>query len=175
MNSFDRAINNDLLVISKSLVPYLNTDFQKPAAIFIKAFELMYTIDLFSNENFVRSLSRTSNNEKWEKNFLQDLKRNLSPDRSYFIDALLKLTEVKDLLGHDNVRLDQTSASSDAPIDLSFNNASSEPFNTPTADSSMGSQNAASFVNPAEAIDKLSSFLEPNQVQLLKVLSSFLK
>ena len=181
MNSFDRAINNDLLVISKSLVPYLRTDCQKPVAVFIKAFELMYTIDLFSNEGFVRSLSRSSDNEEWEKSFLQDLKQNLSPDRGYFIDALLKLTEVKDLLGSDASRLTPMPSDSDAPIDLSYKNfASPEPFDASYTAANPVSESAPSpppgnSPNPAEVIDKISSFLEPNQVQLLKVLSSFLK
>lgn len=68
MTNLDRAINNDILVVSKSLLPYLNIDRQKPMAVFIKLMELVYTINLFSNEASVRSMSR-SQESGWEKSF----------------------------------------------------------------------------------------------------------
>ena len=46
MNNLDRSVNNDFLIVGKSLLPYLNVDRQKPVAIFIKVMELLYTVNL---------------------------------------------------------------------------------------------------------------------------------
>ncbi len=160
MSSLDRAINNDFLMISKSLIPYLPAENQKSLAIFIKTFELMHTINLFSKDDFVRSMSR-SHDAGWEKDFLKDVRKNLSGDRGYFIDAILKLSEVRDLIDTHNTRDTFTPpiTSVEEPIQ---NLNTTEP-----------KQNSS--INPGEVIDKLSSMLEPNQVQLLKVLTSFMK
>lgn len=162
MNTLDRAINNDFLRVSKSLLPYLEPDMQRSIAVFIKAFELVSTIDLYSKEDTVRSMSR-SHNTGWEKEFLHDLRSNLSDDRAHFIDAILKLTEARELLAHHEDENNFTPSFSD----------SNEPFNAsetlppPLATSSNGP-------NPADIINKLSSVLEPNQAQFLKILSSFI-
>ena len=149
-------------MISKSLIPYLPVERQKSLAIFVKTFELMQTIDLFSRDDFVRSMSR-SHEAGWEKDFLKDVRQNLSGDRGYFIDALLKLTEVRDLI--DNHSSQNNIITPDTTVSETPQDASSPPpqsNNSPT-------------INPANVIDKLSTMLEPNQVQLLKVLSSFMK
>ena len=166
MSSLDRAINNDFLTISKSLVPYLPSENQRSLAIFIKTFELMHTIDLFSRDDFVRSMSR-SHETGWEKDFLHDVRQNLSGDRGYFIDALLKLTEVRDLFdSHNTTNANFVPPKPDVVDDISI--VSPEPSPTPLEKSGPG-------LNPADIVDKLSNMLEPNQVQILKVLTSFMK
>lgn len=157
MRSLDAATNNDFLMISKSLVPYLDADKQRAVAIFIKSFELISTIDLFSKEEFVRSITQPRK-EGWEKQFLSDIKANLSDDRAYFIDAILKLSEVRDLLGVK---------SSDTPT---FSTLSANPPPPNPSSNTNSSSNKAT-----EVIDKLSGVLEPNQIQILKVLSAFIK
>lgn len=164
MSPLDRALNNDFLMVSKSLIPYLPPDTQRSLAVFVKTFELMYTIDLFSKEDFVRSMSR-SHDTGWEKAFLGDVRKNITDERGYFIDAILKLTEAKELLAprhsdSQNTEIDLTSAPSPIPFE------NETPHQTTPKNSGP---------NPNEVIDKLSGLLEPNQVQLLKVLSSFMK
>ena len=167
MNSLDNATRNDFLLISKSLVPYLNPSTQKPAAIFIKALELMYTIEIFSKEDFVRGFSR-SHDEGWEKNFLRDIRKDLSDERGYFIDALLKLSEAREILSSRST--DSTSSStSNVPVE-DISNQSFENTNSQTTNNS-----AKQPLNSADFINNLSGLLEPNQLGLLKVLSSFMK
>ena len=174
MVSLDSAMNNDFLMITKLLIPYLDRDKQKAVAIFIKSFELMSTIDLFSKEDFMDSFSQPRNNG-WEKKFLHDIKTNLSDERAYFIDAILKLSEVKDLLAVKNTE----------PFNPNYPNntmtsSSEASFKTPSSASSHTSPsanlgNGPSSHNATEVLDKLAGVLEPNQLQILKVLSSFMK
>ena len=161
MSSLDSAMNNDFLMISKSIVPYLDADKQRSVAVFIKAFELMSTIDLFSKEEFVRSISKPRD-AGWEKNFLGDIRANLSDDRGYFIDAILKISEMRDMLvtkNNDNIN----------PVASTYSTPNTSPPQSTSKDTSHAPNNAA------QMIDKLSSVLEPNQLQILKMLSAFIK
>ena len=165
MSSLDRAVNNDFLMISKTLIPYLPPENQKFLAICVKTFELMHTIDLFSRDDFVRSMSRSHENG-WEKEFLKDVRKNLSGDRGYFIDAILKLTEVRDLINshrNDNNFIPPTTSTEATTISPTTSPSTSDEKST-----------SSPTLNPTEVIDKLSTMLEPNQVQLLKVISSFM-
>lgn len=175
MTTLDRAVNNDMLVITKSLLPYLNIDRQKPVAIFIKAMELFYTINLFSNEVSVRSMCRSGETD-WEKSFLNDVKANLGNDKAYFIDAILKLTEAKDLLARPEMSSNTNELEYNLhPLDsgileampFSDQNASSK---TPDAHSPASAQ--SNSPTPEQIINSLSSILDPSQAQLLKTLSS---
>ncbi|WP_070000824.1 hypothetical protein [Cellulosilyticum sp. I15G10I2] len=170
MISLDSAMNNDFLMISKSLVPYLDPDKQRAVAIFIKAFELMSTIDLFSKEEFVRSIT-IPRDTGWEKKFLNDIRTNLSDDRAYFIDAILKLSEVKDLLAVKTTEPYNSSYTGNDPLTANIPLPSSPDPNP----QSTAPTNSASINKASDVIDKLSGVLEPNQLQILKVLSSFIK
>ncbi len=177
MNTLDRAVNNDLLRVSKSLLPYLHMDHQRPVAILIKAMELIFTIDLYSKEDFVRSMTR-SQETGWEKDFLNDVKTNLSSDKAYFIDAILKLTEAKDLL---NTRRSSDNAQNSPTYSLHESDSGileEMPFEAPAsskASPASNSNTSNTSPNPTQIIDKLSPLLEPNQVQLLKLLSGLMK
>lgn len=161
MNSLDRAVNSDFVVITKSLIPYLDADNQKSIAVFVKTFELLYTIDLFSREEFVRSVS-VSHDTGWEKSFLKDLRTNLSDDRGSFIDTLLKLTELKDLI----LPLASGLSQQTRPFEETDFSISPPPAN---------SSATPPPPNPDDIMGKFSNILEPNQLQLLKMLSSFIK
>lgn len=183
MTSLDRAINSDVLVVSKSLLPYLNIDKQKPMAIFIKTLELIYTINLFSNEASVRSLSR-SQETGWEKSFLHDVKSNLSQDKAYFVDAILKIAEAKDLLANpetsNNVDTPPSyhlhPLDSGVPESMPFpDETTHQPPKSPLATPKTATKAASPQSNgpsPDQIINSLSSVLDPNQAQLLKVLTS---
>ena len=184
MNNLDRSINNEFLIVSKSLLPYLNVDRQKSVALFIKTMELVYTLNLFSNETSVRSMSR-SQESGWEKDFLTDVRNNLPSDKAYFVDVILKLTEARTLL---NRQTDSNAPSEPEyhlhPTDSGILNA--EPFEPDLGISShnLKEKNNHSPVNentssnplpsPDQFISGLSSLLDPNQTQLLKLISSFL-
>lgn len=182
MNNLDRAINNEFLIVSKSLLPYLNVDRQKSIALFIKAMELIYTLNLYSNETSVRSMSR-SQESGWEKEFLTDVRNNLPSDKAYFVDVILKLTEAKSLLNRqppdeattspeyhlhpsDSGILDTEPFEPDTPSHIT--KEKSNPTSTPQNTSSN------SLPSPDQIINGLSSLLDPNQTQILKLLSSFL-
>lgn len=180
MTNLDRAINNDVLIVSKSLLPYLNIDRQKPVAIFIKVMELIYTVNLFSNEASVRSMSRSAETG-WEKAFLNDVKTNLGTDKANFIDVILKLSEAKDLLVATPEPQAPPTISPEYHLHPSDSGVlESMPFpdeTIPTPKTSKSApKNAApsnsSGPSPEQIINGLSSMLDPNQTQLLKVLAS---
>lgn len=195
MTNLDRAINNDILIVSKSLLPYLNIDRQKPMAVFIKVMELIYTINLFSNEASVRSMSRTQETG-WEKSFLNDVRSNLGDDKTYFVDAILKLAEARDLLSNPEPTPKPapkpipkpTPSTSDYhlhPLDSGV--LEGAPFPDETSTASTPSSNEATKTatskphpsptgpSPEQIINGLSSLLDPNQAQLLKVIASMFK
>ena len=183
MNNLDRAINNEFLIVSKSLLPYLNVDRQKSVALFIKVMELVYTLNLFSNETSVRSMSR-SQEAGWEKDFLIDVRNNLPSDKAYFIDAILKLTEAKALLSRKTDSEDSLAPEyhlhpadsgifGDEPFE-STPNSSSQDFKETTHTSENENKSPAALPSPDQFISGLASMLDPNQTQLLKLLSSFL-
>lgn len=182
MNNLDRAINNEFLIVSKSLLPYLNVDRQKSIALFIKAMELIYTMNLYSNETSVRSMSR-SQEAGWEKEFLTDVRNNLPSDKAYFVDAILKLTEARSLLNRQTP--DETATPPEYhlhPSDSGILDA--EPFESDTFSHTPKEKNSStstsdntssnSLPSPDQIINGLSSLLDPNQTQILKLLSSFL-
>lgn len=172
MNPLDRAVNNDFIIISKSLLPYLSLDKQKTAAILIKAVELIYTINTFSNESYVRSISR-SPHTGWEKEFLQDVKNNLTSDKAYVIDAILKISEARDLLKTQT----SSNASEEPRYTLNENDSGileSSPFPPATTESAEPSE-TTSMPSPDQLINGLSSLLDPKQAQLLKALSTLFK
>ncbi|MDF2612982.1 MAG: hypothetical protein K0S71_768 [Clostridia bacterium] len=165
MSSFDSAVNNDFLMISKSLVPYLDADKQKAVAIFIKAFELMSTIDLFSKEEFVRSITKPRD-PGWEKSFLSDIREIISDDRGFFIDAVLKLSEVRELLAVKNNEQSTSAYTASYPAESAIPTQNTAPPNSQANNMSN---------NSAQILDKLSGVLDPNQMQILKMLSAFIK
>lgn len=185
MNSFDRAINNDFLVVTKSLLPYLNIDRQKPVAVFIKVIELLYTVNLYSNETATRSLSR-SQEPGWEKSFLRDVKNNLPQEKAFFVDAVLKLAEAKDLLVAQE-EPDTTTNNYRSPEyqlhpydsgvleDEPFPDESKSPQSSTTNKTTLPPNGNTNNINPEQIINGLSSMLDPNQAQMLKVIMNLLK
>lgn len=158
MHRIDKEINNDTLVVCKCLVPYLDRDMQKNMAILIKAFELLYTIKLFSSDDFVKSISVERKNG-WHTHLLHDVKKNIDPNRAYLIDMALKFTEFQKIM---------TTKQALNVNDKLPNQGSPDIALPPTLARDKSQE------NPSDIIDEFSSVLEPNQLQLLKMLSSFL-
>ncbi len=158
MHRIDKEINTDTLVVCKCLVPYLDRDAQKNMVILIKAFELLYTIKLFSSDDFVKSISVERKNG-WHTHLLHDVKKNINPNRAYLIDMALKFTEFQKIMATkptssvNEKLINKENPDGDFPVQL-------------TRD-----QNDE---NPGDIINEFSSVLEPSQLQLLKMLSTFL-
>lgn len=162
MTSLDHAINNDLLIVSKSLVPYLDVSRQKPIAILIKVIELLYTINLYSNPDAVLELSHAQE-PGWEKDFLKDVKNNLDNDKAYLIDIILKLTEAKDLLVNPDFNLMQLFTTNSAPTTAQV----TAPVTT--------QQETTTTLPIEQLIGTLSSLFDTNGTQLLNALAALLK
>ncbi len=174
MNALDRAINTDMLTVSKSFLPYLNMDYQKPLAILIKAIELMYTVNLYSKEDSINSMCR-SLDEGWEREFLNEVKSNLSKDKAYFIDVVLKLSEAKDILNMASASREDCNTFCNSNNYQPNNIDDINNYDINQSNSSKTPSTAPGTTNPDKIIDKLSPMLEPGQLQLLKILSGMMK
>lgn len=165
MTSLDHAINNDLLIVSKSLVPYLDVSRQKPIAILIKVIELLYTINLYSNPDAVLELSHAQE-PGWEKDFLKDVKNNLDNDKAYLIDIILKLTEAKDLLVNPDFNLMQLFTTNSASTTTQITTQVTAPVTT---------QQETTALPIEQLLGTLSSLFDTNGTQLLNALAALLK
>lgn len=168
MTSLDHAVNNDLLIVAKSLVPYLDIQRQKTIAILLKAIELLYTINFYSNPEKVLELSQ-SQEPGWEKAFLKDVKENLDNEKAYFIDVILKLSEAKDLLMNpDTSLLSLFTPNTPEQVETTqIEKVEAEPVETtPTP---------APTISMDQIMSSLSSILDPNSTQLLNALAAFFK
>lgn len=181
MNALDRAINTDMLTVSKSFLPYLNMDYQKPLAILIKAIELMYTVNLYSKEDSLSSMTR-SLDTGWEREFLNEVKSNLSKDKAYFIDVVLKLSEAKDILNMAGETRNSNTSNKfyNSDSETSYHKSNNHPTGNIDNSSSYTSDDVefskkTNSTSPDQIIDKLSPMLEPGQLQLLKMLSGMMK
>ncbi|ONI37556.1 hypothetical protein AN639_07935 [Candidatus Epulonipiscium fishelsonii] len=95
MNDLDRCVNSEFMRVCKCVVPYLEQPVQKNVAIGLKVLELINTV------NFYKGLDGSLNRyreENWETTLLQEIKKNLEPEKVYLIDALIKITELNNIL-----------------------------------------------------------------------------
>jgi hypothetical protein len=158
MHRIDKEINNDTLVVCKCLVPYLDRDMQRNMAILIKAFELLYTIKLFSSDEFIKSISVERKNG-WHTHLLHDVKKNIDPNRAYLIDMVLKFTEFQKIMTTKQALNVNDKLPHQSAPDVSL---------PPTLARDKNEE------SPSDIMSEFSSVLEPNQLQLLKMLSTFL-
>lgn len=161
MHRIDQEINNDTLVVCKCLIPYLDRDMQRNVAILIKAFELLYTIKLFSSDEFVKSISVERKNG-WHTRLLHDVRKNINPEHAYLIDMVLKFTEFQKILATR-----QSLTPNEQLPDQTSQNASGASL-PPQLSRDNPEENLNGLMN------QFSSVLEPNQMQLLKMLASLL-
>ncbi|OON90478.1 MAG: hypothetical protein ATN32_03830 [Candidatus Epulonipiscium fishelsonii] len=95
MNDLDRCVNSEFMRVCKCVVPYLEPPVQKNVAIGLKVLELINTV------NFYKGLDgnlTTYREENWETTLLLEIKKNLEPEKVYLIDALIKITELNNIL-----------------------------------------------------------------------------
>lgn len=202
-NLLDDQVNTELIRVCKSALPYLDRSMQKNLAISLKLLEVMSVVQLYNSETTALepdpSLMRS---ESWENNFLLDVRNSLNPDKTYIIDALMKLNEVKNIMS----KMDRHSSSEETPEqDMSYppidpldpiepiptTQTESTPFNfanffnnmtnpqpsnqESSHTASTPSSNAASGPNPMDMISAFAPFLDDKQRQMFNLISAFMK
>lgn len=164
-NHLDDTVNSEFMRVCKCMIPYLDRDIQKNAAVGLKFLELINTINAYSNDTMISDLSLTRQGN-WEHNLLSDVRSNLSPEKAYIIDALMKLKEFRSIL---------ETKDTDAPVVGSV-----EPLDSPEqtsfyADSSTDNRTPnPSTISPNNILQAISPLLDDNQKQLLNLFAGFL-
>ncbi|MEG0013974.1 MAG: hypothetical protein RR324_04515 [Cellulosilyticaceae bacterium] len=158
-NPLDDKVNSEFMRVCKCMIPYLDRDVQKNIAVGLKFLELVNTINAYNDENVVNELSLTRQNN-WEEDLLHNVRANLSPEKAYIIDAVMKLKEVRSIIST------KTTESSDLPTSF-YNDNSVEPEHV-----SPQTNNTAS-ISPASILQAVSPLLDDNQKQLLNLFTTF--
>ena len=200
-NLLDDQVNTELIRVCKSALPYLDRGMQKNLAISLKLLEVVSVIQLYNSDTTTLepdlSMMRSEN---WENRFLTDVRNSLNPDKTYIIDALMKLNEMRNIIGHthrqstpeEEPEQDFTSSSIDPPPTPAsdsmpfnfanlFNNMASmqTPSNTSSDISSNESPNTSSSTpsgpNPMDMINAFSPLLDDKQRQIFNLLAAFMK
>ncbi len=93
-NQLDQAINSERIRLFKCILPYLDKDLQKQVAISLKFFELVNTIKFYNNDEYL-AIPKEGD---WKKALLIEMSQNVDPDKSQFLDMILKITELLSVL-----------------------------------------------------------------------------
>ena len=179
-NPLDSHVNSEWMRVCKCILPYLDRSTQKHLAISLKFMELMSVINLYSQQNAPDPISLTREGS-WEKDLLHNVRSNLSADKAFIIDAVLKISEAKNILSQHKQEPNQSNPSDSLSL---FNPA--DPTDESTAkdsptlpddgaeQSSSPSSGGPSF-NPMDMIEKLSPLLDDNQRQMIQLFSTLMK
>lgn len=201
-NPLDQEVNTELMRVCKCVIPYLDHGTQKNVAIGLKFLELVNTINTYSNTmNLSRSLT-LERQGNWESELLRNVKSNLSPEKAYIIDALIKLQEFRSILNIKEAMASSTASSpppvfTDAPQPSPSKNASSTnrqrkphqkkvfkpdskpSFNSeksfePELDAEPTEPTNYTTPNPAQLLQALSPMLDDKQRQMLTMFSALM-
>lgn len=197
-NQLDQQVNTELMRVCKCVIPYLDRNVQKNVAIGVKFLELINTINTFSNDTSLSSLSLTRQGN-WEEDLLDNVKANLSPEKAYLIDAVWKLKEFRSILQTKDPHepdspasfepypttdpQDQASYFSDIndapkttrPPRMPNTSNTQRPPNSQRPSNTQGSSTTQNNMgSPTNILQMLSPLLDDNQKQLLNLLSAFL-
>lgn len=152
MFPLDAEIHTEPLRVCKSLVPYLSFEKQKNISIFIKFYELISVIDYFSDmEDPGSEPPYFREDESWPKELLYSVKDSLDPSNAYWVDILLKINDVKDILAAAN------------------SGQSSSPATTPP------DPNPSPGTQSKEFTENIAPMLDDNQKKMLEMLSNIMK
>lgn len=168
-NHLDDTVNSELMRVCKCMIPYLDRDIQKNMAIGLKFLELVNTINAYNDENVIQGLSLTRQ-DHWEDDLLHSVRSNISPEKAYLIDAVMKLKEVRSIMSNKDTQtaLFPSSTADDTRFQPSFynnDNLASEP-NTSQV-------NTPASPLPASILQAISPLLDDNQRQLLNLFTTF--
>lgn len=179
-NPLDQEVNTELMRVCKCVIPYLDRSVQKNVAIGLKFLELVNTINAYADPLNLSSSLSLSRQGHWEEDLLRSVKANLSPEKAYLIDAVIKLQEFKSIL---NTKEQATSAQNafqsslpayeptttydDAPKFEAFADMPRKPKAQPNTSTSSGP-------SPANILQMLSPLLDDNQKQLFNAFASLM-
>lgn len=96
-NRLDDQVNTEFMRVCKCVLPYLDRGMQKNLAISLKALELISVMQLYSAEPPITEVP-LMRGENWENNLLNDVRNNLDSDKTYIIDAMMKLSEFRNIM-----------------------------------------------------------------------------
>lgn len=199
-NLLDDQVNTELIRVCKSALPYLDRGMQKNLAISLKLLEVMSVIQLYNSDTAaIEPDLSMMRGENWENRFLLDVRNSLNPDKTYIIDALMKLNEVRNIMGKmdrkapddvepesdlvtppiDSVDPPPPPASEGSPFNFAnfFNNmtGSQTSSNASSNPFSNASSNTSSGPNPMDMINAFAPFLDDKQRQMFNLISTFMK
>ena len=97
-NPLDHEVNTELMRVCKCVIPYLDPGLQKNVAVGIKFLELINTMNAFSDLGSFNTNQSLTRQGHWDQDLLRSIRSNLSPDKAYMIDALIKLQEFKSII-----------------------------------------------------------------------------
>lgn len=199
-NPLDQEVNTELMRVCKCIIPYLDRGTQKNVAIGLKFLELVNTINTYSNTmNLSRSLS-LERQGNWENELLHNVKSNLSPEKAYLIDALMKLQEFRSIVAVKETDSPKPSAPVESfvdeplpsePIKSTATKSTHAPrrrkptqkntfkpdVNTlfePEIERTQPASSAQNAINPAQLFQALSPMLDDKQKQMLTMFSTLL-
>lgn len=168
-NRLDDQVNTEFMRVCKCVLPYLDKGMQKNLAISLKALELISVMQLYNSDSTVTEVP-LMRSENWERTLLNDVRNNLDSDKTYIIDALMKLSEFRSIMSQTPKN---TNVEPAEPIQ--FN--SEDPNHTELArdESANTTPPPSSAPNPTDMLNAISPLLDDKQKQMLNLLSTFLK
>ena len=169
-NRLDDQVNTEFMRVCKCVLPYLDRGMQKNLAISLKALELISVMQLYNSDSPVTEVP-LMRSENWERTLLNDVRNNLDSDKTYLIDALMKLSEFRSIMSQTSKNTDSETAE---PIH--FHSEDTHPIE-PTRDEPASSTPPppSSSPNPTDMLNAISPLLDDKQKQMLNLLSTFLK
>lgn len=179
-NPLDQEVNTELMRVCKCVIPYLDRGVQKNVAIGLKFLELVNTINAYGdplNSNNSISLTRQGH---WQEDLLRSVRSNLSPDKAYLIDAVIKLQEFKSILNTKDTGSSIPTTLSSYEPEPSFEQAPQfEPFSdlsreVPKNEKVPPKSQTSSGPSPANILQMLSPLLDDNQKQLFNAFASLM-
>lgn len=167
-NPLDDKVNSEFMRVCKCMIPYLDRDVQKNIAVGLKFLELVNTINAYNDESIVNEISLTRQSN-WEDDLLHSVRSNLSPEKAYIIDAVMKLKEVRSIMSA------KTTDSSLFPSDdQSESRYQTSLYNDSPLDANPPQPANPSSISPASILQAVSPLLDDNQKQLLNLFTTFL-
>ena len=155
MTLFDSLVSTRENLMLKTLLPYLNKDFQPFLALYIKYSELMATINLFKGNNKV-----FNNSSPDIMDIITNILPYLSPEDQQTFENMGNLKNMMDIF--EQYKDFSTMAGMDTPPS-SNEDSSSEKDTTTNANNTSNTTDEITNTN-----DILSAFLSPEQQQLFQ-------
>lgn len=168
-NPLDDKVNSEFMRVCKCMIPYLDRDVQKNIAVGLKFLELVNTINAYNDESAVNELSLTRQNN-WEEDLLHNVRSNLSPEKAYIIDAVMKLKEVRSII---STKTTESSVLPTSPLSESRYQTSFYNDNSVDPEPVSPQMNHTGSISPASILQAVSPLLDDNQKQLLNLFTTF--